>query len=423
MHKSHNISGSHTNSISLKQLFRSSMRWNVTGSVIFEVIKMVHHLALFAALPLKAYGEVGIIFSLVYATVAIASLGIEAAVPAFIKNMLHSRQAYGHVTKLLLATHLPFLLVGAGCASLFMQGSLHLAIPCALIVSEGVRSFLRMLLHSSFLHKHAMLTDLVVTISALSGMWTAHLLFGYALTMPLIFGCYLAGSLLCTTLMARNAIRLAHTLPNAPSDNPSLARIMRLRLASYIPTLARTLFSGNVLTPLLAANFGLSTAATFKFASYVSDGIRAIVKSVVRFSGGALLGRLKGQSMRLQRAAFTILSRQLVLILASIVLLLMGAAPYARSTTLIPAALFLLMSFIDHLDGLYTQFYTIQERPGLPMALKLCEIALFIFIIFGIKASGPLVLLAMLVAIKAFIMVLFARSGRKHFGLTLRVRP
>ncbi len=420
MQTQRNISSSHANSVSLKQLFASSMRWNIFGSVAFEVIKMSHQLALFSALPLATYGTVGLTFSLVYATVSLASFGIEAAIPTFIKSMMGTRQGYVYLTRLLLATHLPFIFIGACCCLYVGVGSL----PVLLILSEGTRSFLRMLLHSSFLHKRAMLTDLLATTSALVAMWMLHLLAWQPLTLSLIFGSYLAGSLLCTTLMARDAIRLATTLPNGDGpDLPSLRRISRLRLASYVPTLARTLFSGNVLTPLLAMHFGLGTAATFKLASYVADGIRAMAKAMVRFSGGALLGRLKGQSMRTQRIAFAILGRQLTTMLGLVILALAIAAPYLFTTALIPATLFLLMSFIDHFDALYTQFYTIQERPRLPMALKLAEILLFTLVIAGLRTRSPLSLLSMLVCIKALIFVAFAHSGRKHFGLSIWMRP
>ena len=381
---------------------------------------MCHHLALFSALPRATYGEVGLTFSLVYATVSLASFGIEAAIPPFIKTMMRSRQGYAHLTKLLLATHLPFILLGACCSQYFGLNSL----PFFLILSEGTRSFLRMLLHSSFLHKRAMLTDLLTTSSALAVMWAMHLVLLQPLTLSLIFGSYLAGSLVCTLLMARDALRLGATLPSGEAQNlPSLRRISGLRIASYVPTLARTLFSGNVLTPLLAMHFGLGTAATFKLASYVADGIRAMVKAMVRFSGGALLGRLRGQSMRTQRIAFAILGRQLSTMLGLVVLVLCILTPYHFTTTLIPAALFLLMSFIDHFDALYTQFYTVQERPKLPMALKLVEIGLFTLVIASVHLGTPLVLLSMLVCIKALILVAFAYSGKKHFGLSIRMRP
>ena len=420
MQNQRNISSSHESAVSLKTLFASSMRWNISGSVAFEVIKMCHHLALFAALPIAIYGQVGLTFSLVYATVSLAGFGIEAAIPPFIKSMLHSRSGYVHLTRLLLATHLPFILLGA-CCSLFVGTTL---LPFLLILSEGTRSFLRMLLHSSFLHKRAMLTDLVATTGALAIMWSMHLLLAAPLTLTLIFGTYLVGSLAATLLMARDALRLARTLPDIePTELPSLRRICGLRLASYVPTLARTLFSGNVLTPLLAVHFGLSTAATFKLASYVADGIRGIAKAMVRFSGGALLGRLRGQSMRTQRIAFAILGRQLGTMLGLVVLTLAIASPYIFSTTLIPAALFLLMSFIDHFDALYTQFYTVQERPALPMALKLVEVALFALVIAGVRLSSPLMLLSMLVCIKSLIFVAFIHTGKKHFGLSLRMRP
>ena len=232
------------------------------------------------------------------------------------------------------------------------------------------------------------------------------------MTLNCIFIPHLIDSTSAVIIFAFLIRRYYKTLPNSPEHKlpPSLAkRLMTTRLFNYLLRVSKNMFTQNLLTPLFAVKFGLTSAGLFYFASIVISSIQSVVKAVIGYSGNSLLANIKQSPQSVKKEAFNVLSQKLIKLVAPILLFLiinhrgiikLSYRHDATSYTISLSLLYLIISFTEFFFILYEQFYIIEEAANKLFFFKLFEFAIFYGLITSSIVSNPIITLVGLIVLR-----------------------
>lgn len=388
--------------ISIKTKFLHGFKWNLLGSVSYEILKTTHCFLLMHFLDTQLYGFVGSLFSVVYLATRIADFGATNSITTYHNLFIRSRLNFKYfLIRYSLIPHVPLIILGAITVlsltiskSTMISPPLYLFVLPSIVVLETIRSFFRQLLHTLFKSKTIVLAELFIFILYLLVIWIPFI-YGAPLTLNLIFIPHLADSLLALLIFFIMTARFYRSLPNLPLDLPKKLwkRITLTKANNYLLRISRHMFTSNFLTPLFAIKFGLSSAGIFYFASTLANTTQSIVRSLVTYSGGALFANLKDAPQTEKKAAFNLLCHKLIQVIAPVIIFLcvnhkaiikLGASSNITNITLSLALLFLIISFTEFFFVLYEQFYIIEDAAGKLFLFKLLELAIF----YGLIAAG-----------------------------------
>lgn len=412
----------------IQQQFTRSFRWTLAGSITYEVLKTAHCFFLLQLLPPAIYGAMGSLFSLIYLVTYIADMGATNSLPPFINLATQSKQTFKRfLFSFSLFPHLPIIIACATIATYFAAIKLNflpfLFIIPLIIILETIRSFLRLLLHTIFQAKRIVLAELAIFIAYATAIWIPYLFSGIKPTLNQIFIIHLCDSAIIVTVFATLTHKYYTKLPNnteASFPENIRQRLIKTRLFNYLLRVTRNMFTSNFLTPLFAIKFGLASAGLFYFASTLASSIQAIVKSVIGYSGNALLANIKNSPQNVKTDAFNTLCQKLMSIVAPIIIFLainhktiikLGTSGNQTSFTLSLSLLFLIISFTEFFFVLYEQFYIIEEAANKLFYFKIFELAAFYGLITSDLTSSPITTLVGLIVIRMISFLVIATNA------------
>jgi hypothetical protein len=376
--------------------FLSGFKWNLFGSISYESIKALHCFLLLNNLQPHVYGFLGSLFATVYLATYIADFGATNSIPPFSGLFTRSQSNLKQfLLKYSLLPHIPIVLAAATVFTFLWSKRLtivdappYLFIVPGLIIFETMRSFLRQFLHTTFQSRITVIVEVALMIGYFAAIWGPHWLFGYPLTLNLIFLPHLLDSILAVSILIFLVIRYRQTLPTTPLDLPTKIgkRLTTTKTFNYLLRVSRNMFTSNFLTPLFASKFGLQSAGMFYFASTLANTTQSIVKAVISYSGGALLANLKDAPQQEKKEAFRLISEKLMHVVAPVIIFLtinhqavirLGYSQNITGKTLSLGLLFLIISFTEFFFILYEQFYIIEEASNKLFIFKILEISIF----------------------------------------------
>ncbi len=416
---------------STHQKFICAFHWNLIGSISYESLKVLHCFLLFTKLDSATCGFVGSLFSIIYLITRIADFGATNSIPPFHKLFTRNKENFRYfLVRYSLIPHLPLILGGVIIVALIpffgpFADALKIHLPSAIknifdalanwaapltinnmtlylvvlpliIILETIRSFFRQFLHTIFQSKTIVIAELIIFLGYLAATWIPNIIYGYPLTLNLIFIPHLADSVLALIVFMIMVHNFYQTLPEGHSDLPPhlWKRVAATKSFNYLLRVTRHMFTSNFLTPLFAIKFGLKAAGVFYFASTLANTAQAIVRSIVNYSGGALFASLKDASQREKKQAFDLIAKKLVRIVAPCIIFMiinyrsiirLGQSGEITDVTFSIALLFLIISFTEFFFILYEQFYIIEEAAEKLLVFKLFEVAIF----YGLVTMSP----------------------------------
>lgn len=424
--------------------FHIGVRWNLVGSIIYELAKAIHNFFLFTIISRSAYGLLGSTFSIIYFASKLADLGAATSLPPFFHFFMKDKRTFRHImVKHYLVPHLPILFGVAGLTTYLYAGQFQMAgRSCAvylipIIISlETMRYFLRLFLHAAFKSKHVVITEVALFFIYLSIIWTPHLVGNTPITLPHILIAHVVDSLTCVAIFSGMLVKYYQTLPEAPQPyrRPSIRRLTTTKLLNYTLRISRDLFTSNFLTPLLAIKCGLGPAGIFYFATILVTTIQSILKMSIHYPSNALLANLKESSYLAKREAFNLTVKKLMMLGIPFFiflainfrqLLAIGYQTSFTQTTLALSLVYLFIIFLDLFFILYEQFYVIEEASSRLLFFKLLEISLFYILVVAHGAQSPIILLTTVAGIKvlSFIITALHAFSRWHLIPAVKVNP
>lgn len=422
--------------LNIHRSFQSSFKWTLAGSVLYESLKVFHCYLLMVFLSSENYGAMGSIFSFIYLMTYVADLGATNSLPAYIQIITKSRQRLSAF--LIRYSLLPHLPIALGCASIATYFALTrfplrptlLIIP-AIIIFEAVRTFLRMLLHTLFKSRHAVIIELIIFFAYIAATWIPTIIYKIPLTLNYIFSLHLIDSVISVTLFVFLILRQYTTTKDTDTTplHLSFVTVLKARIFNYLLRVSRNLFTSNFLTPLFAIKFGLTSAGIFYFASMFANAIQSVVKSAIGYSGNALLANIKDADHQTKCEAFAILSTKLLTILAPPLVLILtninhlvtlGTGNNLSGQTLGITMLFVTISFTEFFFILYEQFYVIEEAAQKLFIIKIIELGIFYSFITSNVVQSPVTTVAWLIAIRLVSFVIIATNAWIIWGIRLQ---
>lgn len=420
---------------SLYQLFRSSMRWNTAGALVYQLLLVAHQAALFKVMAPADYGVMSIVLSMIYLGALIADGGFDAALSSFFVSMSTSKESFTRLAVphwlaegITAALVSGFLVYVAGLSSMTQALSpLVLWSAALMLMAESFRRSLRMTLQLAFKAQIVSLVDVGMLVVYLTFIWGSYI-WGAALSLELLIFSLALLSAASAVALAVMVVRWVATLP-AEHSTPTQPTVTHRqltwhRLINSGNLISHQIFSGNILVPLVAMSSGLNNAGIVKLASYLAHGLVTITRKIFGFSGTALLSALKKKSHEEKQNAFWRLSRALyaTLIFSVIALASMSLHLFAHesATSHYALSLCLLIGLIIS-EGLYLVYeavYIIEEK-SLYLVLLNGAAALIAGLLLSFPATwlSTLSLLVIIVLIRLALFVFMALGAYKLFNL------
>jgi hypothetical protein len=421
---------------SISKQFHASFKWTLSGSFVYETCKVAHCLLLMKFMPTAMYGTMGSLFSIIYLVTYIADLGATNSLPPFIHLMNKSKENFKvFLLKYSLFPHAPLIIGCAGVAT-YIAATKFTDLPFlwiipSIIFLETTRTFLRMLLHATFLTKHVVSIEIAILIAYLAMIWVPVAIFNQPISLNTIFIPHLIDSFVCVGAFVLLVRSYHRSLPDAPCtiDSSLPKRLLTTRLFNYLLRVTRNMFTSNFLTPLFAWRFGLVSAGTFYIASVIVNSLQSVIKSTIWYPGNALLANVKEESQAVKMQAFTSINNKLMSILAPVIIIIalnidsivkISKQPSITNESFALALLFLLISFAEFFFLLYEQLYIIEEAASKLFLFKLTElIALYVMVRHSIITS-PVATLIALIVVRSISFAIIATNAWSTWHIALR---
>ncbi len=350
---------------------------------------------LYTILSGETYGVIGTLFSTIYLGIAVLDLGITRAIPSFINEFTISQSLFKKFLLNIVGLQALIFFAGGTIVGIiwhtyFITHHVHAQIPVAIILiivmSEGIRMLLRVMLYNVAYYRITMIIDLLVMILYLMLVWIPYALHAQLPTCNSVFIPYASTSVLATSAFLWSLVVYKGRLSDEFRVMPHSIwrRIWHIRIQSYLLEISsKGMFTGNLLVTLFAIRGGFVSAGVLKCASYIADGLKGILHATIGFSGNALLANIKSHAVEYKQQAFSLMSRTgfSIIMYSSFFVILSWYTLINYQNTgslaslLPPLALFLILNSFEHMSSVYQQYYTMEEKL-LPLlmirAVELC---------------------------------------------------
>lgn len=382
---------------SLAQKFHYNFRWNLIGSLLYEVAKTAHNYFLFKLFHASIFGLMGSILSLIYLTTKYADFGMTYALPPFFNDSIRSKADFRKILLgYFLLPQLPIICLAAAIGSYFFIHKFCEVNACPsvfvvpiIIILETLRWFLRHFLHMAFKSRRIVQCEVVSFLTYLISVWAILYIYDFTPSLNVIFMLHVIESAVIVGLFMGMLFRFYRSLPNvdqAVLPQRFMQRFLEARFFNYTLRISREFFTSNFLTVFFALKFDVTQAALFYFAGTIGTSIQSIVKVAIGYSGNALFANLKHATHAEKKEAFGLLSEKLVRIIVPMLVVMiivlnwivcLGQMNNALSVTVAMLLLYLIIIFTEFFFILYEQFYIIEEASKTLFLFKMLEFFVF----------------------------------------------
>ncbi len=417
----------------LKNLFETSYRWNLWGSLFFELLRVFNNLFMLHALSGEAYGIVGSAYATVYFAARMATFGTPYVIAPLFENIKQNFTSFKEIVlKILMVGCLVNATVAGGIVGWHYHSlpSLypHALILALLVLIETFRIFLRQFLHCAFQSKVTILAEQIPFVIYLLGLLFAFYGTNNFLTPSTIFVCYLIEAIVVLGLLVYIMVAWCRKLPTGTQEQLSDRRyIARLWFSTGLLKTIRELSTNNLLTPLFVVRFGLASAGLFYAASSIAMSLYRIMRATIGNAGLALLAHEKSASMHTKQAAFTAIVTKLVLSLVPFMII----SIFLNSTSLLqwlPTSssfvdgfgiffIYLAIAIVEFLSIPYEQFYVVEERAFFVFIVRLGECLAFYATFLLMKQVRLTQLLICLCVFKLLFLIVLIIDAYRRWGI------
>ncbi|KKQ49481.1 MAG: hypothetical protein US69_C0005G0039 [candidate division TM6 bacterium GW2011_GWF2_38_10] len=380
--------------------FHQGVRYNLCGSIMYELIKTVHNFFLLNILTHSDYGLIASVISIIYFASKVADIGAASSLSLMFMHLTQSRLAFKKLfKKYYLYPHIPLMLIIALCIAwtnhYHIQAS-HFwvwALVPIIMLGESIRYFLRIFLHAAFKSRHVVFIEVLLYVGFVAMVWIPYLLYQRPIDLAGFLIAHVIDTWVCTTIFIGYTYFFYTKLPaqTNPPPHPSTTRIWYTKIINYSVRISRDFFASNFLTPLFAYKCGLEAAGAFYFASVIVNALHSTIKMSIHYPANGLLWNLHTSSHTTKKEAFSLLFHKLTTLIIPIIifiainhswLLRLGNYGHMTSTTMLIIAALISIAILDSLLLLYEQFYIAEQATHSFLLLKVLEcILLYSFVI------------------------------------------
>lgn len=305
----------------LHSLFIRGLSWCALESITTQALLACHTICLFRILPITTYGLTGIIFSICYLIVTIATTGLDSTLGP-IQATLTSKDALKESVQEQSIYSFSLLCISL-CIALgiyfpFIQDNMPL---CIFIVGISIVEILKKIAKSYMAlmgeFRKVAYTELILICSYISMVWGIyaymHIITLFSLFIPLFISTFIAA--------LYSAYQLISCYSQLPKDEhlqkKGLYRHAKLRMFSWLTHITHCIFSGNVLVPLIASTVGIQHAAILKLVSNCIHTAIATIEKVFGLTSTVLFAYTNSQQKQYVFSLITRYLSPLIVVLSS----------------------------------------------------------------------------------------------------------
>ena len=362
----------------MKNLYNNFIRGITTNFVewiIYNIIFTIHQITLFKNTELALFGQQGVLFALLYTTIALSSLGLDLSLAPFFSYAQQSKKNWRSIITTQLVLQIGIMGVGACIALYFYPSWPTRAVMLLFIgstITEGLRKLIKIILHLSFKHGLRISLELGTLIIYVSLVWFPHIVWGISFSLySLVLPFFIATAIGCV-LSAIYLYGYYRTLPNGAAELPhSVAhRIITMRCNTALYSIGHQIFSGNILLPYIALHIGFATAGVWSLVQTLTQTITNLMHKISGFTAQAYLAHVKEESTIIKQQTFSTITNILNQIIYAIIIVLCIATYIFISSRcdtpwlVVPIIIYICMTIIEQWVSTYEKFYLNEERSG-----------------------------------------------------------
>jgi len=387
--------------MNIRKKLSYSLKWISLESLIYHFLFLAHQVLLLKTCGYEKYGAIGALFSIIYLTVTITSIGLESSLSPFFKEMTKSKNLF---KSFFIQQIIPTILLSIATFPVFIalkrifsqEISYFFILTISLIILfESVKKTLRAILYLAF---NAKVNMYIETISFAVYMVTIWLLYAQIkiISLNIIFIPMLFMSVMSCAFLFAYVYKFYAKLPSNSKfeiRGISKTRIFKCRIINFVNQFSHNMFSSNFLVPFFAMQFGLAQAGVFKILSHISYSITMLIRKIFGWTSDALLSQAKDLSMAEKQNIFSRINQKINHVLIGIIIFFTiniskilnftNASKTMLNWPLI--SFFMIITLTENLFISYEKFYIAEEKNGLLLSINL----LSMFFLFSAIHYSP----------------------------------
>ncbi len=308
----------------LKRAVMGSLFWNAFESILYQILYLSHHTALFYNADRNLYGIYGALFAFLYLVIMWVNTSFDVGVIPFFSVFSENKKNFKHLISSYL---IPQMFLVAGLSGLvgsalmaykgrptFLNSYLdYSSLLCFVffITAESMKKNMRALLQLGFQNKITAWIEVTNIALYVATVWILYFC-GIPFSLLMLTAPFMIISFLTAVVLGVFLYRYYCTLPNLPKTIPLTLpkRVLITRLFLFINQVGNSLFSSNFLLPLFACQIGLTMTGTASFVNTITFSLTFFIQRVFGPSGAALFARTKLLSAESKQLAFKFLYKK-----------------------------------------------------------------------------------------------------------------
>jgi hypothetical protein len=393
--------------------FLSAIKWNSIEVITYNVIFLIHQIALYQTLGYSLFGTIGSFFSVIYLAIGICNFGFDTSLAHSIGYIQLDKRAARKFLVLCAIPHL-MLYVTAPLAiyallyyynslsyifsKIPMQSTQFITLGILMYLSEGLKKSLKCFLDLAFKNKPIAILEITNITLYIGVIWFSYYC-GLPLTMHLLIIPLVIISISNTAALLYCLITWYHYLPDVSQEQlplPSFTLWSYHRFFNWANYLLHTFFSGNFLVPLFAFKFGLYYAGLFKIINYSSHCITSIVHHIFGSPALAYFSHSNTLTLEAKREFFNWINKRMYYLLYAIIIFFLVNHSKLASLSLLDAAharafyLFFIINISESFFIIYEKFYISEKSTDYLFAFNAISVLLSYIALVYIQELSPL---------------------------------
>ncbi len=307
----------------ISQQLKKSLRWTSIEAFLYQTILFVHQIFLFQKTSEQTYGQISIIFSLIFLATTVVSLGLDQSIGPFFETIKQSKNNFKsffitHICShffisITLATFFTYI-ISLFFPKIFLTNKYLLFFIPFIIVGQSFYKIIKPFLYLLFYNRALAFLQASSIILYTAFVWIPYF-YGYKICVMQTVAPMALISIVPSAIILCILYNFYKKLPE--KDTATLPKsfhkkIIASRFFTYLTQINKLLFSNNFLVPLIALYFGHQQAGILKFISHIARYISSLFRTIFGNISQSLFAATKNMQNSIKKEVFTSLFNKLI---------------------------------------------------------------------------------------------------------------
>lgn len=413
----------------MKKQLKEVFFYTSSESFIYQLTLTLHQIALYTYVGPAHYGFIGTLFSLIYLAIMYLNLGLDSTLGSVFNDNRGRMIAIRHMYAQMCINGIGCFFIGLILCIITPTITISWLLICLLfVISESAKKTWKTALYLLFFHRCIAFIEIAALYMYITGIWIC-LLSGYHPSIELIFMPLLLLSagvgIGYYYIFSQYAQNRSLQISASKHADISWQKMVQLRLKNYFYQISHSVYSPNLLVPIIALYYDAQLAGLIKVLSMAIYAINNIIQHTFGITTNVLFASIKIKPHTYKQAAFNLLQRyfyQTAIIMLAVIsvlyyYLIPTAYPYLLKHHIHIVYLFLLLMYSEHMAIIHERFFITEEHV---LFLTILNICLYLpIILYTAYATTPFTLLLWLLSSRLLYIFTIHLYGWYHWRLRL----